>query len=150
MKVVMSAIIVATGVAVSGCTSADLAAFSEGLAEASYDLQANSSAPYGSPGVPIYAPNYYGGVPSYAAGTWVGYGECRSTGSFYQCDTSGDGYADMYGDTADGSMASSSLRINGRGEAFTWGSDCACWERNRAYDGPRSDGDSHHHGHRDH
>jgi hypothetical protein len=42
-------------------------------------------------------------------------------------------------------MASSSLRINGRGEAFTRGVDCACWERNRAYDGLRSDGDLRHH-----
>ncbi len=135
-----------------GCTTADLEAISAGLAQASYDMQ-TSYAPYGGPPAgTVYSPytpytfQTYGGWPSgMSYGTWVGYGQCQNTGSFYQCDTTGDGYADMYGNTDDGSYASSSLRVNGRGEAYTWGSDCGCWERNRAYDGPRKDTDHYHH-----
>ncbi|MEQ8557322.1 MAG: hypothetical protein RIB03_03305 [Henriciella sp.] len=134
----------------AGCTTAELeaisAGLSQGMAEAAYTSSYNNtSAPYGPSAYgysgPYWSPNTfssYGGWPSsYSYGDWVGYGQCRNTGSFYTCDTNGDGYADMYGNTDDGSYASSSLRVNGRGEAFTWGSDCGCWERNRAYDGPR-------------
>lgn len=140
----------------AGCTAADMAAFSEGLAEASYDMPYNSyAAPYGSTviGTPYtpYTFQTYGGWPAGTSyGTWVGYGECQNIGSFYQCDTNGDGYVDMYGDTDDGSYASSNLRVNGRGEAYTWDSDCACWARDRAYDGPRTDDSHHHHDHYDH
>lgn len=121
----------AVSMMMTGCTAAELeaisAGLSQGLAEASYNQ------PYGS--------SYYGGgyTPSpYNISNddqWVGYNECASIGSFYKCDTNGDGYADMFGDTDDGSYTSSSLKVNGRGEAFTWGENG--WERNRAYDGPR-------------
>ena len=57
-----------------------------------------------------------------------------TSGSLYRCDTNGDGYADMFGNTDDGSMTSSSLKVNGRGEGFTWDTSCSCWARNRAYD----------------
>lgn len=140
------------GALLGACTTADLEAISAGLAEASYDMQYTS---YGPVAAPVYSPytpytfQTYGGWPAGASyGTWVGYGQCQYIGSFYQCDTDGDGYVDMYGDSEDGSYASSHLRVNGRGQAFTWGSDCACWERNRAYDGPRQDTD-HHHGYHD-
>ncbi|WP_146739653.1 hypothetical protein [Hyphomonas pacifica] len=130
------------GLGLTGCTAADLDAFSAAMAEASYDTTYNNAyAPYGT----AYSPYGYTPSPYNVNGTWTGYNECVSTGSFYQCDTNGDGYADMFGDTSNGTMTSSSLKINGRGEAYTWGSDCACWERNRAYDGPRTDDDHHHH-----
>ena len=146
---------VSAGITVlAGCTTADMEAISAGLAEASYNTQYTSYGAYGSPAyaAPVYSPytpysfQTYGGWPTGASyGTWVGYSQCQNIGTFYQCDTNGDGYVDSYGDTADGSYASSHLRVNGRGQAFTWGSDCACWERNRAYDGPRDDTDHHHH-----
>lgn len=132
-----------------GCTTEDLAVFSATLSDEmaanayasngyGYGSNYNSGYGYGYSG-PYWSPNTfgsYGGWPSsYAYGDFVGYNECRYTGSLYTCDTNGDGLADMYGDASDGSYASSALRVNGRGEAFTWGEDG--WERNRAYDGPR-------------
>ena len=132
-----------------GCTTAELQAISaglgEGMANAAYTASYNGPASYGGGGygytsaywTPSTFSSWSGWPGSYSYGDWVGYNQCRSTGSFYTCDSNGDGYADMYGNTDDGSYASSSLRVNGRGEAFTWGSECACWERNRAYDGPR-------------
>lgn len=115
------------GALLASCTTAEIeaisAGLSQGLAEASYN------APYGS----SYAP--YGSSYGSTNSQWVGYNQCSYVGSFYRCDTNNDGYVDMYGDTEDGSYASSSLRVNGRGEAFTWGENG--WERNRAYDGPR-------------
>ncbi|WP_147372892.1 hypothetical protein [Henriciella mobilis] len=131
--------------ALGGCTTAELEAISAGLSAGMADA-AYTSSQYGYGAQPAYGGRYwspntfgsYGGWPAnYSYGDWVGYNQCRNTGSFYTCDSNGDGYADMYGNTDDGSYASSSLRVNGRGEAFTWGSDCGCWERNRAYDGPR-------------
>ena len=127
-------------VALAGCTSDDLAAFSEGLAEASYN------APYYPPAATSYSPyapyafSTYSGWPSaYAYGQYLGPWGCSNTGAFYTCDSDGDGYADMYGNTDDGSYSSSSLRVNGRGEAYAWDSDCACWERERSLDGARRD-----------
>ena len=134
----------------AGCTTAELeaisAGLSQGLAEASYNQPYGSSyvgpgyttSPYTTSGG-YWTPNTFGSYGGWPSGTsygqWVGYNGCSYIGSFYTCDTNGDGYADMYGDTDDGSYASSSLRVNGRGEAFTWGENG--WERNRAYDGPR-------------
>lgn len=137
MKKLLLLALGASTLTLSACTSEDLAAFSEGLAQASYDMQ------YNNPTM-----GYYGSPYVQNSGTWVGYNQCQHTGTFYTCDTNGDGWADMYGDSADGSYASSSLRVNGRGEAFTWNSSEGEWERNRAYDGPRRDDDHHHHGHR--
>ena len=127
----------------TACTTEDLDAFSTALAAASYDMAYTQ--PYGTAYAPGYGGSYspstfstYGGWPGgFSYGDRVGYGGCRHTGSFYTCDTNGDGYADMYGNTDTGMYASSSLRVNERGEAFTWGTDCNCWERNRAYDGER-------------
>ena len=124
----------------AACTTAELEAISaglaQGLAEASYEANAYStySNPYYAPG----AFSSYSGWPSaYSYGQYVGAYGCSHTGSFYTCDSDGDGYADMYGNTDDGSYASSHLRVNGMGEAFTWDTACSCWERNRAYDGER-------------
>ncbi|MAP95452.1 MAG: hypothetical protein CMK07_10915 [Ponticaulis sp.] len=122
-----------SALALGACTTADLEAISAGLAQG----MANYS----------YAPSYgssYGYSPYRSSGygnnrLWVGYNQCSHTGSHYRCDTTGDGYADMMGDASDGSLNSSSLRINGRGEAFTWNSNRGEWERNRAYDTGRSD-----------
>jgi len=128
---------------IAGCSTEELAAVSEGLArglaEASYDAQYFGQRPvYSGPYYSPYGFSGYAGWPTYFSyGDYVGYRRCRRTGAFYACDSDGDGYIDMYGDLSDGSFNSSSLRINGRGEAFTWGADCNCWERNRAYDGPR-------------
>ena len=126
----------------SACTTAELEAISaglaQGLAEASYEAST-----YNAYSGSYYAPggfSSYSGWPSaYAYGQYVGAFGCSHTGSFYTCDSDGDGYADMYGDTSDGSYASSHLRVNGRGEAFTWDTDCNCWDRNRAYDGERKE-----------
>ena len=136
----------ASCVMLGACTTAELEAISAGLASAAYDSQYYAANNYGAPSPygysgPYWSPatfgSYGGWRGNYAYGDWVGYRQCRHTGSFYTCDSDGDGYADMYGNTDDGSYASSSLRVNGRGEAFTWGGDCNCWERNRAFDGPR-------------
>ena len=127
----------------SGCTSADMALFAEALAE--YDSQSQAqylgqqatyhSAPLNSSYTP-YTFNAYGGWPNGVShGDWVGYGQCRHIGSFYTCDTDGDGFADMYGNSETGSFSSAYLRVNGVGEAYGWDDDCACWEREPAYDG---------------
>ena len=137
---------------VSSCTSAEMALFAEALAEAEYDSRTQYYTPqstyYAPPVSSPYTPytfNTYGGWPSGVSyGDWVGYGECRYIGSFYTCDTDGDGYADMYGDTDDGSFSSSHLRVNGVGEAYTWGSDCSCWQREPAYDNERAYRGRHH------
>ena len=130
------------GLILTACSTADLNALGEGLArglaEANEEIARSNyySGPY-------YNPNgfssYSGWRGGNSYGDYVGFYQCKSTGSFYICDSNGDGYADMYGDTSTGSYASSNLRVNGRGEAFTWGRNCACWERNRAYDGERKD-----------
>lgn len=124
----------------SACTTAELEAISQGLAQASYDMQYS---PYGSTGYGSATP-YGAGATNYDTTQWVGYNECVNTGSFYQCDTNGDGYVDMFGNTDTGEMTSSSLKVNGRGEGFTWGTECGCWERNRAYDTARADDHDHH------
>lgn len=133
-------------VLVSACTTAELEAISaglaQGLAEASYETStytAYSGAYYAPTGFATYS----GWPSSYSYGQYVGAFGCTHTGSFYTCDSDGDGFADMYGDTSDGSYASSHLRVNGMGEAFTWDSDCGCWSRNRAYDGERKERHSH-------
>ena len=155
----------AGGLTLSACTTEDLMAFNAAMEQANYDMQygaygspyntypttsAYNSYPYGG----FYSPNTfstYGGWPTgLSYGNWVGVLSCRHSGSFYSCDTDGNGYADMFGNADDGSYSSSSLRVNGRGEAFTWGSDCGCWERNRAYDGPRDPDYHYHRDRRDH
>lgn len=135
----------------SGCTTAELEAISaglaQGLAEASYEASAYNAYSSSIYNGAYYAPSgfssYSGWPTSYAYGQYVGPFGCSHTGSFYTCDSDGDGYADMYGNTSDGSYASSHLRVNGMGEAFTWESDCGCWRRNRAFDGERKERHSH-------
>ena len=139
-----------SALAVTACTTAELEAISaglaQGLAEASYEANA-MSAYSGVYNGAYYAPGafstYSGWLSAYSYGDYVGPYGCRHTGSFYTCDSDGDGYADMYGNTSDGSYASSHLRVNGMGEAFTWDSNCNCWERNRAYDGERKERHTH-------
>ena len=134
----------------AGCTTAELEAISaglaQGLAEASYETN-TYNAYSGTYGGAYYAPSgfaTYSGWPSTTAyGQHIGYYGCTHIGTFYTCDSDGDGYADMYGDTSDGSYSSSHLRVNGRGQAFTWDSDCSCWQRDRAYDGERKERHSH-------
>lgn len=137
----------------SACTTADLEAVSAGLAqgfaEAAYDVDsiaygyapAYSSAYPGAYQGPYYAPNgfatYSGWPVTYSYGQYVGPFACTHSGHLYTCDSDGDGFADMYGNSATGSFAASHLRVNDRGEAFTWDSACGCWQRARAYDGPR-------------
>ena len=131
------------GLAVAAsCSSSDLYAISEGivqgLAEASYDMSYQGSGPYyGVPYTPNGFSSFSGWPNSYSYGQYIGAYRCSQTGTFYTCDSNGDGFADMYGDTADGSYASSTLRVNGRGQAFTWDTTCSCWMRNPAFDGPR-------------
>nr|GGI01883.1 hypothetical protein GCM10011355_33570 [Aquisalinus luteolus] len=125
-------------------------AFSEGLAQASYESSygyngySGYGAGYGTGYTPspysLYRPNNFGTgywpVPNYSYGSWVGAYQCRNTGTFYTCDSNGDGYADMWGDTSDGSYSSQYSRVNGRGEGFVWDNSCSCWERDRSLDGP--------------
>ena len=131
--------ILAGSVLLSSCSTADLEAFSQGLAEAQYNAPNTYGNTYGN----TYNP--YGTRTSY--GQWVGYNQCAYTGSLYTCDTDGNGYGDMFGDSDDGSYTSSSLKVNGKGEGFTRNNDTGEWERNRAYD--TSDRVDHHH-HRRH
>lgn len=135
----------AAGLCLPACTAADLEAFSYALADASYEMQ-QTSYPYGSySGSAYQSPYQIGGTSDLR----TGYNQCVTSGSLYRCDTNGDGYADMFGNTEDGSMTSSSLKVNGRGEGFTWDTSCSCWQRNRAYD--TADRDDHHdygHSHR--
>lgn len=134
----------------SACTTAELEAISaglaQGLAEASYETSTYTAYSGGYAGA-YYAPTgfatYSGWPTSYSYGQYVGSFGCTHTGSFYTCDSDGDGFADMYGNTSDGSFASSHLRVNGMGEAFTWDTDCGCWSRNRAYDGERTERHTH-------
>lgn len=141
----------AGAVLAAGCTTAELEAISaglaQGLADASYQTNAYTAYPGQAYTGPYYAPSafaaYSGWPTSYAYGQYTGPFGCSHTGSFYTCDSDGDGYADMYGNTSDGSYASSHLRVNGMGEAFTWDADCSCWSRNRAFDGERKERHSH-------
>lgn len=133
------------GLSLSGCTTEELAMFADAMEQAAYESQYNTYySPYGA----TYGTPYGAGYGGY--GSWVGYNQCRYTGSFYTCDTDANGYADMYGDTDDGSYASSNLRVNGRGEAYTWDSNRGEWKRNPAYDSPSRYGDHDHHRDRDH
>ena len=138
------------GVLLSSCTTADLEAISaglaQGLAEASYETNQSYTTynPYtGSYYNPSGFASYSGWPTSYAYGQYVGAYVCTHTGTFYTCDSDGDGYADMYGNRSDGSYSSSHLRVNGNGEAFTWDSGCACWTRERSLDGERKDRHDH-------
>ncbi len=152
MKTPLAFAAMCMGASLAACTTAELEAVSAGLAqgfaEASYET--SQAYAYQSPySGPYYSPtgfSAYSGWPStYSYGQYVGYYGCSHTGTFYTCDSDGDGFADMYGNTSDGSYAASNLRVNGRGEAFTWDTDCACWSRDRAYDGPRTDHHDHYH-----
>jgi hypothetical protein len=129
MKNMVLGIALAGSVILSSCSTVDLEAFSQGLAEAQY----NAPYTYGN------AYNPYGTRTSY--GQWVGYNQCSHAGDLYTCDTDGNGYADMFGDASDGSYTSTSLKVNGKGEGFTRNTDTGEWERNRAYD--TSDRDDH-------
>ena len=133
---------VTAAVGLTACDAETMQAFSEGLAQASYQNSygyngygSAYNSPYGG-----YQPYNFGTgywpVPSYSYGSWVGYNQCRNTGTFYTCDSNGDGYADMWGDTSDGSYSSQYSRVNGRGEGFSWDNGCSCWVRDRSLDGP--------------
>ena len=88
-----------SALAVTACTTAELEAISaglaQGLAEASYEANA-MSAYSGVYNGAYYAPgafSTYSGWPSaYSYGDYVGPYGCRHTGSFYTCDSDGDGY----------------------------------------------------------
>lgn len=146
MKKPMIAIV--ASLVLGACTTAELEAVSaglaQGLAEASYET--SSSMYYNGPYYSPYGFSNYSGWPStYSYGDYVGYYACQHSGSFYTCDSDGDGFADMYGNTSDGSYSSSHLRVNGRGEAYTWDTACACWARERSLDGPRQERHDHYH-----
>ena len=155
MKARYGSLVAAITLVAAGCTTAELEAISAGLAQGLAEASYETSQPYGyaaTPGVytgMYYSPSTfstYGGWPSsYSYGDYVGPFACRHSGSFYTCDSNGDGYADMYGNTADGSYSSSSLRVNGRGEAYGWDSSCSCWQRERSLDGPRTETHDHYH-----
>jgi len=138
--------LMAAGAALTACTTAELEAISAGLAQGLAEASYETSQPYGYTGA-YYNPGafstYSGWPSSYSYGEYVGYFGCAHTGSFYTCDSDGDGYADMYGNTSDGSYSSSHLRVNGRGEAYTWANDCSCWARERSLDGARKDRHDH-------
>lgn len=136
-----------------GCTAEDLEAFNAALAESTYGPGAYGAgygapgygAGYGAPGygsgyAPGYAgyPTYYPAwpVPSVPYNSYVGAYGCKNIGSFYSCDSNGDGYIDMFGDTDDGSYYAPGVRVNGRGEGFSYDRNCSCWTRDRTLDGP--------------
>lgn len=139
-------VIAAAGMILTACTTAELEAISAGLAQGLAEASYETSQPYGYTGA-YYNPtgfgSYSGWPSSYTYGQYVGRFGCSNTGTFYTCDSDGDGYADMYGNTSDGSYSSSHLRVNGRGEAYTWNTDCACWGRERSLDGERKDHHEH-------
>lgn len=141
------AVLGCAALSITACTTAELEAISaglaQGLAEASYEANAYTAYPGGNYYSPSGFASYSGWPTYYSHGQYVGPFGCSHSGSFYTCDSDGDGYADMYGDTSDGSYASSHLRVNGMGEAFTWDTDCGCWRRNRAFDGERTERHSH-------
>jgi len=143
-------LIAGAGLLASACTTAELEAISAGLAQGLAEASYETSQPYGYANP--YSGAYYnpGGFASYSGwpspytyGEYVGRFGCSHTGTFYTCDSDGDGYADMYGNTSDGSYSSSVLRVNGRGEAYTWDRDCDCWARERSLDGERKDRHDH-------
>lgn len=131
MKMMKLAGLAVTATSLAGCTTADLEAFSEAMASVPYQSPYGYNTPFQSYGKGM--------------GNWVGYNQCRHSGTFYLCDTNGDGLADSFGDAGDGSYTSSHLKVNGKGEGFTRGENGE-WVRNRAYD--TSDRDDHHHHHR--
>lgn len=122
MKPIHAICLATVALSLGACSTADLNAFAEGMAQAQYN-----SPYYGN----TYSP--YGTNSSVRNSLWVGYNQCRYTGNFYQCDTNGDGYSDISGNSDNGSFSSSHLRVNGRGEGFTRGENGE-WVRNRAYD----------------
>ena len=138
------------GIAASACTAAELEAVSAGLAQGMAEAQYSSGYGYGAGGYGYgtgygtpygqYTPggfsSGYWPVPNYGYGAFVGRYQCRNTGSMYSCDSDGDGYIDMWGDTDDGSFYGRYSRVNGRGEGFSWDDYCDCWRRDRSLDGP--------------
>lgn len=138
MKLHQIGILSAGMLALGACTTAELEAISQGLAqgmaEASYNMNYGPGYGYGSPYGTTYGTSY---------GQFIGYNQCSYTGSLYSCDTNGDGYVDMFGDSDSGSYTSSNLKVNGKGEGFTRNTDTGEWERNRAYD--TDDRDDHNH-----
>ena len=87
----------------SGCTTAELEAISaglaQGLAEASYEASAYNAYSSSIYNGAYYAPSgfssYSGWPTSYAYGQYVGPFGCSHTGSFYTCDSDGDGLNEM-------------------------------------------------------
>ena len=87
MRGIMKISVLAAMLGAAGCTTAELEAISQGLAQASHDMQ---YAPYGTAGYGNASP-YSSGVTHYGSSQSVGYNECVNTGTFYQCDSNGDG-----------------------------------------------------------
>ncbi len=133
---------------VASCASDNSTIFSpmarEAMVNAPYTASYNGAASYsptagyeGTFWSPQTFGSYSGWPASHGYGDDVGINQCSHSGSLYTCDTNGDGLADVYGDTEDGSYASPTLRVNAKGKAFTWDNACACWQRSPANDGPR-------------
>lgn len=128
--------------ALTACTSDEILMMSDAFAQTFEEETYRNSYAMGagySPYTPYGFSTYSGWPSGYAYGDYLGSYGCSSVGSFYTCDSDGDGYADMYGDTADGSYSSATMRVNGRGEAYAYNGSCACWERERSLDGPRKE-----------
>tara|TARA_X000000950_G_scaffold85037_1_gene107058 strand:+ start:44848 stop:45381 length:534 start_codon:yes stop_codon:yes gene_type:complete len=157
MKRTFLALAGAGALTLAGCTTADMQMLNAALEQTAYEMQQTNQGYYNNGYNNPYT-NAYNNANPYAprinntiGNTWVGYNQCNYTGTRYSCDTTGDGYADMYGNSQDGTYSSSHLRVNGYGEAYTRGSN-GQWVRNPAYDDPppntrpeRNNG--HHNGH---
>lgn len=113
-----------------GCTSDELAAWSEGMSIAADELSVTMTA------VPAYGCDY-------------------NVNNYLVCDDTGDGYADRYADPAfdyDPYAVSyvpltPPVRVNGRGKAFQYDGACDCWLREPSLDEapPPGSGHDHHH-----
>ena len=101
-------------VAVPACTTAELEAFSEGLAIAADEMAVTLTQ-----------------VPPYSCG-W-------NAQQNAVCDDTGDGFADRYADPSYDwipgySYVSAPVRINDYGEAFQYDGACDCWRREPSLD----------------
>lgn len=97
----------------SACTTSDLEAFATGLQMASDELAVTMTE-----------------VPRYGCGLNA---ERRPV-----CDTTGDGFADRYGDPGreyvEGWSYGTPTRINDYGEAYQYDTRCSCWRREPSLD----------------
>lgn len=98
----------------AGCTTAELEAFSEGLAIAADEMAVTLTQ-----------------VPPYSCG-WNAQRNAV-------CDDTGDGFADRYADPAYDwipgySYAAAPVRTNDYGEAYQYDGHCDCWRREPSLD----------------